>query len=496
MQAAPRYGSEGSNSNRGRDDEAVEITQDGYPIGQSFRILLRSSNDVVVLRKASWWTAAHLLPLLALALLVAVAVLCWVLVLRNRVKQQTEKLRLQTADLTAASQETQLFFNSIPSLLIGLDAEGMIIRWNPAAEAIFSLSSSAVEGKRLGACGIDWVDGSPDAHVDYLEREEDAMLDKVRFVSQGATRILAMKLVRVHKDDRTHQGILMVGADITEKIELETQLRQAQKLEAVGQLAAGIAHEINTPTQYVNDNVTFVRECWGGVSNVISVSQGMRMEAESGTVSREMLAKFDSCCLDIDVDYLLQEVPRALEQSQEGLRRVATIVGAMKEFTHPGSEGKKPLDINHAIAGTVTVATNEWKYVAELETIFDANLPLVPCLGGEFNQVILNLVINAAHAIAEKNTSSGREKGKIVITTQGEPDWVEIRIQDDGAGITEKIKDRVFEPFYTTKEVGKGTGQGLALARTVVVKKHGGQIWFKSEAGVGTTFYIRLPIAG
>jgi signal transduction histidine kinase len=168
----------------------------------------------------------------------------------------------------------------------------------------------------------------------------------------------------------------------------------------------------------------------------------------------------------------------------------------MKEFSHPGTKEKIPLDLNHAIDSTITVARNEWKYVADMETDFDPSLPLIPCQPGEFNQVILNLIVNAAHTIADVIRERGIERGKIRVQTRNCPDWAEIRIQDTGSGIPEEIRARIFDPFFTTKEVGKGTGQGLAIARSVVVDKHGGTIHFETEKGMGTTFIIRLPQNG
>jgi signal transduction histidine kinase len=165
----------------------------------------------------------------------------------------------------------------------------------------------------------------------------------------------------------------------------------------------------------------------------------------------------------------------------------------MKEFSHPGSEGKCAIDLNHAIETTIAVARNEWKYVADVRTCFAAHLPPVPCLAGEFNQVILNLLMNAAQTIGDV-VKKGSAKGTITITTKCEDDWVEVQIQDTGAGIPEGVRARIFEPFFTTKEIGKGTGQGLALAYAVIVKKHDGEIWFESEVGKGTTFFLRLPL--
>ena len=223
-------------------------------------------------------------------------------------------------------------------------------------------------------------------------------------------------------------------------------------------------------------------------------------------IGRDQLeAKIDALNDELDLDYLAEEVPQALTQSLEGIAQVSRIVKAMKQFSHPDSQGREASNINAALENTVTVARNEWKYVAEVDLDLDPQLPPVPCYLGELNQVFLNIVVNAAHAIEEKLAStasasaSGEEadagKGLIKISTQSIDDPVEIRIGDSGNGIPEQARPRIFDLFFTTKEVGKGTGQGLALAYSVVVEKHGGEISFETESGVGTTFIIRLPLA-
>jgi signal transduction histidine kinase len=220
----------------------------------------------------------------------------------------------------------------------------------------------------------------------------------------------------------------------------------------------------------------------------------LRLAAEPGPVSQELLSTFDNLCKKADIEFMLKEIPSAIDQSQEGLQRVAKIVRAIKEFSHPGSAEKKGIDLNKAIETTITVAKNEWKYVADLEAQLDPELGLVPCLSSELNQVVLNLIVNAAHTIADRLGANSGEKGKITIATRRNNPWAEIDIGDSGLGIPPEIRSRIFEPFFTTKEVGKGTGQGLALAHSVVVNLHQGQIWFDSEMGVGTTFHIRIPL--
>ena len=279
--------------------------------------------------------------------------------------------------------------------------------------------------------------------------------------------------------------------DITERRALESQLRHAQKLEGIGQLAAGIAHEINTPTQFVTDNLTFLRDSWTSTYELLEkYREAIRNAGE--TLPAGVAAALQQAEQSCDLEFIAAEVPRAIDQSLDGARRVAKIVRAMKEFSHPDSADKTATDLNKAIESTITVARNEWKYVSEVVKEFEETLPPVVCYPGDINQVVLNLIVNAAHAIKEKMKEG--EKGTITVGTRMRGEDVEISVRDTGNGISENIRNRVFDPFFTTKEVGKGTGQGLALAYTVVVKKHGGKIWFETEVGRGTTFFITLPI--
>ncbi|MDA7977413.1 MAG: response regulator [Pirellulales bacterium] len=283
-----------------------------------------------------------------------------------------------------------------------------------------------------------------------------------------------------------------VGARI---VTLQAELAQAQKLESVGQLAAGIAHEINTPTQYVGDNTRFLKDAFSDIEHVLATLGRLLTAAQEGTVNPNLIAEAERAVQSSDMEYLLSEIPQAINQSLSGVERVAKIVRAMKEFSHPGGQQKALVRLSDAIETTVTVAHNEWKYVADVITDFDPTLPDVSCLPGELNQVLLNLIINAAHAIGDK-TKENTEKGRITVKTRRDDDWAEISVSDTGTGIPDHIRLRIFDPFFTTKGVGKGTGQGLAIARSVIVDKHGGSLSVTSKQGEGSTFVARIPIEG
>ena len=274
---------------------------------------------------------------------------------------------------------------------------------------------------------------------------------------------------------------------------VDEQINQTQKLEVIGQLAAGIAHEINTPIQYVSDNMVFLRESWSAIDKIVTVAARVHDEWSKGSLTTATRADLEKCFAGFDIDYLANEIPRAIDETFEGARQVAKIVGAMNEFAHPAGAHRALCDLNHAIENTIAFSRNAWKYVARIETSLDRNMPLVPCRLDQINQVTLNLIVNAAHAISDTIGDGTGGLGTISIATEHTGDWVTLRFKDTGSGIPEAVHTRIFDPTFTTKPLGKGTGQGLFLAR-VIVQQHGGDIRFESEFGKGTTFFIRLPV--
>jgi PAS domain S-box-containing protein len=409
-------------------------------------------------------------------------------------------------DLAVALLQNQRLLEAViadlPVAIRACDVAGRVFLHNPEAAALFAMGKvdhSSSEAHSPDPLAIEFFLSDGKTRVPSEERPLARALrgdtvTNMEFViarpgdAVRATRTSARRLTGANGECL---GAVAVTQDITQKKELERELAQAQKLESIGQLAAGIAHEINTPTQFIGDNIRFLHESFRDVLGCIREIKAAIAAATGGTVIVAPIA----AALDApDMTYLQDEIPKAIAQSLEGVARIAKIVGAMKEFSHPGVE-RTPLDLNRAITSTITVASNEWKYVADVKTEFDSSLPLVPVMPGAFNQVILNMIVNAAHAIsAAAPPEATSAKGTITVTTRQVCDSVEIRIADTGCGIPANIIPRIFDPFFTTKPVGKGTGQGLAIAHDVVVTKHGGTIAVESEPGVGTTFTLRLPL--
>lgn len=273
----------------------------------------------------------------------------------------------------------------------------------------------------------------------------------------------------------------------------QIELLNAQKLEAIGGLAAGIAHEINTPIQYVGDNARFVEESLSGLLAVTGAAA--RLVTAVGHVHEVagLVAEYQRAADDADIEFLAAEIPAAIAESLAGIEQVASIVKALKSFAHPGEDVKSPADLNEIVTSTAAVARNEWKYVAEMDLSgLDPDLPDVPVLSGPLKQVLLNMIINSAHAI-EGVVSGTDSRGRISIATRIVDGAAQIEIGDTGGGIPPNVQDRVFEPFFTTKDVGQGSGQGLAIARSIIAK-HDGTVTFVSTPGEGTVFTMRFPL--
>jgi len=409
-------------------------------------------------------------------------------------EEQARNLRATEERLRRTAREKRRVLDSLSAFLIGVDGEGVVTEWNFVSSELFGLRSNETLGRNFEALNLPW-DGQAvrDAVKRCVTTGERVRQDdmSVDFGAKEACRIVSFTVNPTQ--EAQGKGFSIIGSDVTERRMLEMQLHQAQKLESVGTLAAGIAHEINTPMQFVSDNVRFLSQSVNPIIGVLQLVPGLIEEARKGQPDNQLLDMVESMLADVDVDFVADEMPRAIDETLEGVQRVTTIVRAMKDFSHPGSEGVASADINEAIETTLAVARNEYKYYADVQTEF-GNLPPVECWVADLNQVFLNLLVNATHAIREKLGDESSERGTIHISTRQLDNQVEVRFQDSGTGIPEAIQPKIFDQFFTTKEVGRGTGLGLAICRAVVTEKHHGTLTFETEAGRGTTFIVRIPV--
>lgn len=401
-------------------------------------------------------------------------------------------------------KETQQFLrkviDSVPNMIFVKDSEGRFMLANKSLADMYGITTGEIIGKTDADFSKDIERikqvAADEQHV--MENLEEKFIYEEKFTDvNGNSHWLQTVKRPLVLGDGGLRHVLCIATDLTDRKILENKLRHSQKMESIGQLAAGIAHEINTPTQYVSDNAFFIRDSFADVGKVLFNCRELieKITSDDWDLDLDLVRRVEAQFDDNDIEYLIEEIPKSIEQALEGVSRISKIVCSMRTFAHPGAIEMKPSDINKAIESTVAVAHNEWKYVADLETVFDENLPLVPCLLDEFNQVILNMIINATHSIADAGSERNSHKGKITITTkQADNQWAEIRIADTGGGIPCEYQNRIFDPFFTTKEVGKGTGQGLAISHNVIVEKHKGHLSFETEPNNGTTFIIRLPL--
>ena len=406
--------------------------------------------------------------------------------------------------LSELKRRNELLLTSAGEGFVGIDAGGLITFANPAATLLFGHSKVDLTGRSFsevvahGCPAGRSCDATTCPILRPISTGEPQKGTNVAFDRPDGTSVRVDYLSTPAFEQERVAGVVLTFRDVTEQRHMEALHMQGQKLEALGQLAAGIAHEINTPMQYVGDNVFFLETAVADMMTLLGkyrqvmelLKQGSHEVAEAELF--ESLAQAENIA---DISYLEESVPKAIASTHDGIGRVRKIVYAMKEFSHPGRVEKSLEDLNHAIDCTTTISAATWKHVATLETVFDPELPKVNCHLGEINQVVLNLIVNAAHAIEDKRRKEpDGPLGSIKIETGVKGEFAEIRISDTGAGIPLEVQHRLFEPFFTTKEVGRGTGQGLTLARTMIVDGHSGYVTFTSEVGVGTTFTVGIPL--
>jgi PAS domain S-box-containing protein len=403
--------------------------------------------------------------------------------------------KLAEQSLMESEERFRSIFDQAPIGILCLDACGRITDANRALCEIVGKPRDELDG----SLQADLFDQAPEPTTPPARDRADQSLPELRPRPRrvrrpdGTVRVVQVNDVVVNDKEGGSHAVVATVEDITDRLRLAEDLRQAQQMEALGQLAGGIAHEINTPTQFISDNLSFLTDIWGPVLQLLAASSNAVARLREGGAPDDVAATLEQGCQEADLDFVRAEVPTALSQSKEGIERVATIVRAMKAFGRPDPSEPEPMDINRVVTYALTMARNELKYVAEVTTDLGP-LPTVSCFPGAIGQVVINLVVNAAYAVGESRDRTG-ERGEIKVKTWSEGDRVALSVSDTGPGIPPDVLPRIFQPFFTTKPFGRGSGQGLAMAWATVVDRHAGRIEV-ATSGAGTTFTITLPVAG
>ncbi|MDP3481388.1 MAG: PAS domain S-box protein, partial [Desulfoprunum sp.] len=415
--------------------------------------------------------------------------------LESLVEQRTEQLNRRNAELIASEERYRNLVETMQEGILIVDGNGRLTYVNRQMSNMLGM----VPDKLIGRECAHFIEAKDRAVFEAKLKSANgqfALKFEVNFTrSDGHIVSTLVTPTTLYDGEGRFHGFFAVVTDITHLKQLQTQLLHAQKLESIGQLAAGIAHEINTPTQYVINNARFLDDAFKELVEVLAADEAFFDALKNGLSVSVTLEEVEMSRKNHQLDSLFKEISGAFADTFEGLERISNIVGSVKRFAQPGQDATALADLNDAIRNTITVSTNEWKYVANIETDLDPALPLIPCNISAINQVVLVLIVNAAHAIADQQIDSDAAgKGTITLKTTNLGDFAEIRITDTGSGIPENIRTRIFDPFFTTKSVGKGSGQGLAIARTIITESHHGTIDFETGVGCGTTFIIHLPL--
>ncbi|MDD3880014.1 MAG: PAS domain S-box protein [Syntrophomonas sp.] len=410
------------------------------------------------------------------------------------IRNITKRRQVEKA-LAAGKERLAQILGSISHGVITTDNNGVITFINTEAERFFEWKNEYAQGKSLLEV-VPLIEGYNHLNRSlFLTRNQKQQPVDIRIINNlGQISLLSTTVTHIQGENGNDHGMVFVFRDVTELRKAESQLALSQKLESIGQLAAGIAHEINNPMQYIGDNLSFLNEAFANIFSILDQVKALASSEDIASSILDLVKHLEKS--QRELDFLQKEIPQAIQQSLEGVIGVSDIVTALRNFAHPGSGEKQITNINNAIMGTVSIAKNEWKHLADLELNLDNGLPAIRMVVNQINQVLLNMIVNASHSIQDAIEKGLYLKGKITISSQKNESYVEILISDNGMGIPAAITNKIFDPFFTTKEVGKGTGQGLAISHDIIVNKHNGSIELESEVGQGTTFYIRLPIEG
>jgi PAS domain S-box-containing protein len=394
----------------------------------------------------------------------------------------------RTAELKSANDQYRILAETASDGIVTMDFDGKIRFANRAAGSIFGYPVGQLAGQSFGALVPEYT-----RHLPLMQPRSVPAVEILGHHRNGRTMTLEVSFTE-SLDGGGSPILTAILRDVTERRDLERNRALAQKLESIGRLAAGVAHEINTPVQFTADNLDFIQRSWDSLEQVRGIYRRLTEACEANEFAAGLILELREIARKTKADYMLEHTPNAIREASEGVRRVAEIVRAMHEFAHPGAGEMAPTDINRLIETTVLVSRNKWKDAADLRVVLDPALPPVACVAGQMGQVFLNLIVNAADAVIDAMNGNRGRKGTIRITSKHEGAVVEVRVSDTGIGIPEAVRPKIFDPFFTTKDIGRGSGQGLAIAHAIVVQKHHGHIDFETAVGSGTTFIVRLPV--
>lgn len=410
---------------------------------------------------------------------------------QNEITARSNEIDRINIKLKAASLFLQSIHKAMPCGLIVVDSESRIESVNDSLLSLLEYTSDELVGAPL-----DFIFSDKENAKKILNSNESIREERKCKTKTGTDIPVLFSIGNLsyspNNEEKIH-GVVCIMIDIRDRKKLESELQQAQKMESIGRLATGIAHEINTPIQYIGDNMIFLKETFQKILNHLQMTREVLAQLPTDIQKSHSILSLQENEKKIDLPFLVLETPHAVEETIIGTKKVATIVQSMKEFSHPGVD-KAAVDLNKALKSTVTISHNIWKNVAEVVFDLDASMPQIVCLPGEINQVLLNLIINATHAIEDKVSTLSGDKGIIKISTSYDDTWAIILISDTGIGIQDSIKGKIFDPFFSTKETGRGAGQGLYIAHKAVVENHKGRIEFDTVPGKGTIFKIYLPL--
>ncbi len=389
-----------------------------------------------------------------------------------------------------------IFINNLESFIIFIDNDRKIALWNKASENCFGIPEEFTKGKKLTELPLIWDKYSIEEHIINSQSNHKSYQATELEIERpdNKKKWISIKIYRTNIPEENISGFFIIGSDITEQKMSFDHLKEDNKFKAIGELSAGIAHEINSPLQYIHNNLTFINDVFTSCSDLkknIFLLSSADINYQASVLNKNILELLNKN----NYDELLTETKEAIEQSFEGVKRIEIIVNSLKNYAHPEMDAPIKVYLKTIIQDSINLSINEWKYVADIETVFPDDDIETTGYPTYLSQVFVNMLINAGHAIEELISVKKIKRGKIKINLESEKEYVNITISDNGIGMSDKVKSRIFEPFFTTKKIGKGTGQGLAIVYSIIVNKHNGQIFCESKIGEGTKFIIKLPVS-